>query len=106
MPKQIRDMTNTPLVTFKRALDKYLALIPDEPLICNYTAFRRADTNSIIDMQKFASAVAAPTYFQEHHNRGGELNNLQAWGIASNSIKRYQKEWTNYYYNNYTIIQL
>ena len=52
MPKQIREMTNTPLLNFKRALDKYLALVPDEPLLPSYTAFRRADTNSIVHMQK------------------------------------------------------
>jgi len=78
MPKQIREMTNIPLQTFKRALDKHLALIPDEPLLHNYTAFRRADTNCIVDMQKLQNSAAVPTLFQEHHSAGGELHDLQA----------------------------
>ena len=78
MPKQIREMTNTPLLNFKRALDKYLALVPDEPLLPSYTVFRRADTNSIVHMQKFAKSAAAPNSFQEQHSAGGELLDLQA----------------------------
>ena len=78
MPKQIRDMTNTPLLNFKRALDSYLALVPDEPLLPSYTAFRRADTNSIVDMQKFAKSAAAHNSFQGQHSTGGELLDLQA----------------------------
>ena len=78
MPKQIREMTNTPLLNFKRALDKYLALVPDEPLLPSYTAFRRADTNSIVHMQQFAKSAAAPNSFQEQHSAGGELHDLQA----------------------------
>ena len=42
---------------FKRRLDKYLSTIPDEPHILGYTAQRRADSNSILDMWgKFLNA--------------------------------------------------
>ena len=30
--------------TFKRCLDKYLRMVPDEPHISRYTALRRAET--------------------------------------------------------------
>ena len=41
---------------FKRRLDKYLSTIPDEPQVLGYTAQRRADLNSVLDMGKFVNA--------------------------------------------------
>ena len=40
---------------FKRKLDQYLKFVPDEPQIQGYTAWRRANSNCLIDMAKFAS---------------------------------------------------
>ena len=42
--------------TFKRRLDNYLSTIPDEPQVLGYTAQRRADSNSVLDMAKFVNA--------------------------------------------------
>ena len=43
-------MTGCSKEMFKSELDKILLTIPDEPLIRRYTAFRRAASNSILDM--------------------------------------------------------
>ena len=78
MPKQVRNITKVSVDKFKKALDHHLATVPDEPQICGYTASRRADTNSLLDMQKYAETVAGPIVFQDHHIRRGEQYNLQA----------------------------
>ena len=78
MPKEIRNLSNVSLKRFKSALDKYMAQIPDEPQICGYTASRRADNNSILEMKKYASSVADFVVFQSQSYRGGELHNQQA----------------------------
>jgi hypothetical protein len=53
IPAEIRNRTKITVDTFKRHLDAFLATIPDEPQIPGYTKYRRADTNSLIDMVKF-----------------------------------------------------
>ena len=50
MPKEIRALTGCSTDIFKSNLDKFLSLIPDEPLVVGYTQFRRSDSNSILDM--------------------------------------------------------
>ena len=50
MPKNVRNLTNVSLSTFKRALDKFLNSVPDEPQIPGYTAHRRASSNSLLAM--------------------------------------------------------
>ena len=52
LPKEIRNISKVKLEVFKSALDAYLTRIPDEPLLTNYTASRKASTNSIVDMAK------------------------------------------------------
>jgi len=54
LPSHIRNLTSCSVDKFKSQLDKYLHTIPDEPQITGYTAFRRAKTNSIIEMRNFA----------------------------------------------------
>ena len=56
LPREIRNMTECTVDMFKRHLDKYLSTVPDEPQIPGYTAQRRAESNSILDLAKFASA--------------------------------------------------
>ena len=56
IPATIRNMTDCSLDTFKRCLDKYLRMVPDEPHISRYTALQRAESNSLFDMAQFASA--------------------------------------------------
>ena len=55
LPLEIRNMTKCEVDTFKGALDQYLMTVPDEPLIRGYEKFRRAESNSLLDMTKFAS---------------------------------------------------
>ena len=50
LPRQVRDMRNCTKESFKTELDRYLKSIPDEPQIPGYVVYRRADTNSILDM--------------------------------------------------------
>ena len=50
LPAEIRDLRNCSVEIFKRALDRFLVDVPDEPLIPGYTAIRRAYSNSHLDM--------------------------------------------------------
>ena len=50
LPKQVRDISSCGVEYFKKELDKKLLQIPDEPQIPGYTAMRRRETNSILDM--------------------------------------------------------
>ena len=52
LPQYVRNITGVDVDVFKRKLDSFLQQVPDEPQIIGYTANRRADTNSIIDMVK------------------------------------------------------
>ena len=47
--------------TFKRYLDKYLRMVPDEPKISRDTALRRAESTSLLDTAQFASARLVST---------------------------------------------
>ena len=50
MPQTIRDKSNCSVDDFKKELDQVLLKIPDGPQIRGYTATRRRETNSVIDM--------------------------------------------------------
>ena len=50
LPKELRNITNCSLLSFKHKLDKFLIGIDDQPLVCGYTSGRQADSNSLIDM--------------------------------------------------------
>ena len=56
LPTTLRNFSGSPDV-FKFRLDKYLALIPDEPTIPGYT--RAANTNSLLDQQAVESQTQA-----------------------------------------------
>ena len=56
LPAEIRNTTGCTVDCFKRKLDKYLQTVPDEPQISGYTAQRRADSNSLLDMTRLATA--------------------------------------------------
>lgn len=56
LPAELRNITGCTVDCFKRVLDKYLKTVPDEPQIPGYTAQRRAETNSLLDMAHFAIA--------------------------------------------------
>ena len=71
LPKPLRDMSGVSLDTFKRALDKFLHTIPDEPQIPGYTACRRADSNSLIQMYQSKAAPASLAFSAEAEKRDG-----------------------------------
>ena len=54
LPTEIRNITNCSLDKFKREMDNFLKTVPDEPLVPGYTAYRRAESNSLIHMRKHA----------------------------------------------------
>ena len=60
LPADICSITQCSVDCFKRKLDKYLWTVPDEPQIPGYTAQRRADSNSLVDMSRYASAHHQP----------------------------------------------
>ena len=51
LPSYLRNLSGCTKDKFKNELDKYLFRIPDEPLMPGYTALRRSDSNSIINMK-------------------------------------------------------
>ena len=55
MPNALRSLTQISKDDFKLQLDNVLKCIADEPQILHYTSFRRAPTNSIVDMKSIAS---------------------------------------------------
>ena len=57
LPPEVRNVTNCSVEEFKTELDRFLSNVPDEPQIPGYTAMRRAESNSLVDMTS-------------HHNPG------------------------------------
>jgi hypothetical protein len=49
LPKEIRNLTDVRVATFKHHLDKLLTTIPDQPGVPGYAGSRAAATNSITD---------------------------------------------------------
>ena len=56
LPSWLRNITRCSVDSFKRRLDRYLSTVPDEPQIPGYTAMRRAESNSLLDMTRLATA--------------------------------------------------
>ena len=56
LPAKIRNISGCSVDSFKHNLDKYLQTVPDEPQIKGYTATRRAESNSLIHMARFAAS--------------------------------------------------
>lgn len=50
LPYSIRNTTNCSVPEFKSKLDRFLSSVPDEPQIVGMTQYRRAETNSLVDM--------------------------------------------------------
>ena len=65
LPAHIRNTTGCTIDVFKRKLDNFLKTVPDEPQIAGYTAMRRADSNSILDMHALATAQLVETLEEE-----------------------------------------
>ena len=50
LPARIRNLKNISVDKFKETLDEFLHTIPDEPQCPGYTAYRRAESNSLLHM--------------------------------------------------------
>ena len=61
LPPHIRNITGCTVESFKRRLDSFLGTVSDEPQIPGYTAQRRAESNSLLDMTCLASTHYAQT---------------------------------------------
>ena len=58
LPRCLRDMSGQSIDVFKRNLDNFLRLVPDEPLVPGYTAMRKTDSNSLLDLQSIIRNIA------------------------------------------------
>jgi hypothetical protein len=76
LPHSIRNKSNCSTDEFKRNLDKYLATVPDEPQVPGYTAFRRAESNSLLHMAQIAAPQTSmwevEDYVTKSTIRGGQ----------------------------------
>ena len=50
LPSHLRNMTNCGLELFKSELNRFLELLPDEPLVPGYTSRRNHASNSLINV--------------------------------------------------------
>ena len=64
LPSHLRNMTNCSLELFKTELDRFLELLPDEPLIPGYTSGRNHTTNSLIDVTQSQTPDSSPLYWR------------------------------------------
>ena len=76
LPKELRNLTNCEVDAFKGELDRYLCTVPDEPLIRGYEKFRRADSNSLLSMTKFASKPGDQKYNESPQTSGCDYQSL------------------------------
>ena len=53
LPKKLRDVQDCKFDAFKKACDKFLSAVPDQPHLKGLSKFRHANTNSLIDMIPF-----------------------------------------------------
>ena len=55
LPKELGNLNNTKVETFKSYLDKFLKTIPDKPSLPGYSARQYAESNSILHMLQGAA---------------------------------------------------
>ena len=58
LPRCLRDLSGKSVDVFKRNLDNFLRLVPDEPLVPGYTAMRSSDSNSLLDMRSIIKNIS------------------------------------------------
>ena len=59
LPKHLRNLSHCSVTKFKTELDAFLQHIPDEPQVPGYTAFRQAESNSLVHMIQLAATRTA-----------------------------------------------
>ena len=62
LSQSVRNITDCNMETFKPGLDRYLTLVPDEPLIPGYTCYRGSSSNSLLD-RPLGSVLKYSTFF-------------------------------------------
>ena len=77
LPADIRNITNVPVDTFKKELDKFLSTVPDEPQIPGYTQYRRAESNSLLCMARFGTWTKQNGRKEENPNGSGCTHRLE-----------------------------
>ena len=53
IPKEIRNIYNVSIITFKSHLDKFICKVPDEPNVPGYKKFRCSSTNMIHEQKNY-----------------------------------------------------
>ena len=79
LPRDIRDLQNCSTDTFKRALDRYLATVPDEPLLPSLTQFRRCESNSLLDWATSSNVRED----QRRRNTGSPLHQQDSYRVTA-----------------------
>ena len=67
LPKNLRNMSGCTTERFKCELDRYLATVPDEPLVPGLTQYRRCDSNSVIDWANSPYLDQQDNQLQQHN---------------------------------------
>ena len=67
LPKNLRNMSGCTTERFKCELDRYLATVPDEPLVPGLTQYRRCDSNSVIDWANSPYLHQQDNQLQQHN---------------------------------------
>ena len=62
LPRNLRDLTQCSIKSFKNKLDAFLNMVPDEPQIVGLTQLRRAASNSITEMVQWIVAGGSHTF--------------------------------------------
>ena len=70
LPKSIRNLSGCDTLRFKRELDRFLATVPDQPLIPGYTQYRRVDSNSVTDWANSPYLLKQETQRQRRKSPG------------------------------------
>ena len=54
--------------SFKIKLDKFMKTVSDEPQIAGYTSYRRANSNSLLDMHKLVNSQLVYTLEEDEES--------------------------------------
>jgi hypothetical protein len=73
LPNAVRNLSNTSILKFKSAVDKFLRTVPDEPQIPGLTICRRASSNSIINMVALSTNSTVSSVTQITRGADGEV---------------------------------
>ena len=58
LPKKLRNLTNCPVSEFKANLDRFLKLIPDQPIVPGYTMNNQFRSNSLLDLRGIINDIS------------------------------------------------